>query len=357
MRTPFSGSRVPVLLAGVFVLLALFGMGCSGSSCPGLKVIQRGDTSVCDPAGVRVFFSVTDCDGVPVPNLDGRNFNVINNENGKPFQSEGGSASFLQALNFEFYTVLVLDLSYSIVQNDRLNDLVDGAKHFVKTVIEDQTDEAYMHNVAIYVFGSTKESQLLLRFTQDTAEIYATLEGLRDDPGRGSTNLYGAYMAAIEELNRVRGDDPNKLLARSLVIISDGTHETGDEKSMRREALRKLASSDVNAYSIGIQGDYDEQRLRELASRDDSFFMVDHPSELVRAFGDLAARVEDWSRSHYIMGVCSPLEGKGRSLTVNVTRDELEGSLDVKYDATGFNLTGCSAERVAEGENCAFSAH
>jgi hypothetical protein len=344
-----------ILLVTTMVAMALWAsvsfVGCS-DGCPGLRIIQRGETDECAPAGVRVLFSVTDCEGTPVAGLEADNFEVINNETNKPFQSEGGSSSFMQALNFDFYTILVLDLSYSIVNNDRLDDVIDGAKSFVKAVVEDPTDDSYKHNVAIYVFGSTSASELLVTFTQDTSVLYSALEGLRDDEGRGSTNLYGAYITAIEELNRVDNTDENRLTARSLVILTDGTHETGDESKMRREALNLAKKSEINAYAIGIKGDYAEEKLRELASRDDSFFLVEQASDLVGAFGDLANRVEEWSKSHYIMGVCSPLEGGKRSLTINITKDELVGSLKVKYEADGFSLIGCDSSEVAEGINC-----
>ena len=50
------------------------------------------------PAGVRVTFSVAECDGTPVPDVTADDFTVINDETGQPFQSEGGSAAFVEAL-------------------------------------------------------------------------------------------------------------------------------------------------------------------------------------------------------------------------------------------------------------------
>ena len=315
----------------------------------GLHIVQKGGTQICDPAGVRVVFTVIE-DGSPVPNLRDRDFEVINDETDEPFQSEGGSSAFIEANNdFEFYSILVLDLSFSIVENDRLDDVLDGAHRFVKAMIVDQSSSAFKHNIAIYVFGSTAESELVQDFTKDAAELYATIEDLRSDPGRGSTNLYGAFIEGVDLLQN-KGD--SDLVVRSLVILSDGTHETGDEESMRRQALDKLDVSDVISYAIGIKGDYSEDRLKELASSSRNFFLVEESSELVDAFEHIAELVEDWSISNYVIGVCSPLEGPDRSLTIVVENDGKEASLTVPYDATGFNLTGCNPMDVALGEGC-----
>jgi hypothetical protein len=290
-------------------------------------------------------------DGRPVPNVPFDAFEVINDETGEPFQSEGGSSTIIEARHdFSFYSILVLDLSQSIVANHRLDDELDGARSFVKAMITDQEETAFRHYVAIYVFGSTAESELVQAFTQDAQALYATIESLRDDPGRGSTNLYGAFMTGIDLLEDQGGGG---LVVRSLVILTDGTHETGDEETMRRQALDHLDASEVNSYAIGIKGDYDEERLRELASTPDNFFLVEDSAEVREAFGDVAGLVDDWSKSNYVMGVCSPLEGPDRSLTIELGYHDRNADLTVEYDATGFNLTGCDPEAVAEGEGCA----
>ena len=314
----------------------------------GLYIDQRGPTQICEPAGVRVVFSVYE-DGNPVPDLEESDFEVINDETGRPFQSEGGSSAFLQArTDFSFDSILVLDLSQSIVDNDRLDDVLDGARVFVKAMVSDQRAE-YKHNVAIYVFGSTAESELVQDFTQNAGDLYAAIEDLRSDPGRGSTNLYGAF---IEGLNLLTAEGQGDTAIRSLIILTDGTHETGDEESMRRQALDRLDASKAVSYAIGIKGDYNEDRLRELASNSSNFFLVENTQEILDAFGDVADLVEDWTRSNYIMGVCSPLEGPDRSLTIRLEYHDRTAERTIYYDATGFNLTDCDSDRVAAGEGC-----
>ncbi len=80
--------------------------------------------------------------------------------------------------------------------------------------------------------------------------------------------------------------------------------------------------------------------------------MVDRSSQLIEAFKSIAEGVDDWSRSNYSIGVCSPLEGSERSLTITVKKLYYTGELTVMYDATGFNLTGCDSDWVSMGNNC-----
>ncbi len=318
-------------------------------TCPGFILEMRGDAEVCDPAGVRTTFTVQTCEGDPVPDITDENFEVINDETGEPFQSEGGSSSFVEAMNFEFYTILILDRSNSIVENDRLDDVLDGAEIFVEGLVEAQTGN-FRHSVGIYAFGSTEASELVQDFTDDPATLYATINALRSEPGRGSTNLYGAFANGLDLVEQEGLTDD--LVSRNLVLFTDGTHETGDAEELRAYVLAKLAESDVMSYTIGINGDYNQDDVAELASSPTNFVSVDDSSDLAEAFETISNLIDDWSRSNYVMGVCSPLEGENRSLTIRITRASDFGELQVHYSAVGFNLVGCDAELVALGQGC-----
>ncbi len=219
--------------------------------CTTLTLHQRGATQLCEPAGVRVVFSVTDCNDEPVVGLTAENIEIVNDENGKPFNSEGASSAITQLLEFEFYTVLAIDLSYSVVENDRLNDVLDGATAYINAMVTDQGKDDFKHNIALYVFGSTGSSELIQDFTKDEVRLLAAIDNLRSDPGRGSTNLYGAFMAGLDMLE-AQGE--SEKVVRSMILLTDGTHETGDEEALRTQALARLESTDVETYSIGIKG-------------------------------------------------------------------------------------------------------
>jgi hypothetical protein len=316
--------------------------------CTDLQIVKTGPVTTIPTAGVRMVFSVETCDGDPVPDLlEQGAIEIINDETGKPFGSEGGAAPSLgEAKEFAFYTLVVLDLSYSVVNNGSLESEIDGAISLVEQLVEQPEDARQKHNVALYVFGSTSQSELLQAFTKDHAVLYAELEALKSDPGKGSTNLYGAYATGLE-LVEGQGLGEEKVL-RSMVLMTDGTHETGDADEMEAEALAALAQTTVDVYTIGLAGDYDQAKIQVLASAEDNFLIADEASALVEAFGAIASAVEDWSKSNYVVGVCSPVEGPDRSLTLNATYGLKSGSLSAEYDATGFDLTGCDPAYVSD---------
>ena len=82
-----------------------------------LQIRQLTVPQIVEPAGVRLNFQVTDCDGDPAPALHADNFRVINDEKGLPFGNglEGGSMSGLgMPSSYALYSTVVIDLSDSI---------------------------------------------------------------------------------------------------------------------------------------------------------------------------------------------------------------------------------------------------
>jgi hypothetical protein len=318
------------------------------AECTGLVMLKTGPVKTIPTAGVRMVFSVETCDGLPVPDLlEQGAIEILNDETGKPFGSEGDAApSVGEAKDFAFYTLVVLDLSYSVVNNGSLESELDGAISLVQQLVEQPADARQKHNVALYAFGSTSQSELLQDFTKDHDLLYQQLDALKSDPGKGSTNLYGAYMTGLGVVE-TQGLGEEKVL-RSMVLMTDGTHETGDADELEAEALSALDQTTVDVYTIGLLGDYDEAKLQILASAPENFLLAEEASALVEAFGVIAAAVDAWAKSNYVIGVCSPVEGPDRSLTLNATYGLKSGSLSAEYDATGFDLTGCDPVYVSD---------
>lgn len=351
---------------GVLALLALLaGCGPAGNDnnnmnhngngndpCQGVRV-DRVAHQVYSPAAVRVVFRVLDCDGYPVRPLTGQDLTVINDETGQPFGAggEGGGVSEPAVpSNFKLYSVLALDMSDSIFNAGALDDVVDGAKTFVQQLVVESTGDQ-RHYVAIMVFGRTDAIQVVLDFTDDPVALNAKLEELRGGVSLGTTNLYGAYMQALEVVQAAgTGAD---LAERSVVILTDGTHEAGDEDAMRAQALAARdsaeASGAVSVFCIGIQGAYDEQKLRELATKDDYFVLAADVSALITIFDDVASRLAEISYSNYVVGVCTPVELGSPTMTINVNVDGAADSAVVAYSTA--TLTGdvasCDAAQVA----------
>jgi hypothetical protein len=327
---------------------------CTGSAL----TLDRVTTAIVPPAGVQVKFRVLDCQGNAVRELKPEDVRIINDEKGEAFGvgGEGGSVSDLAApSNFTLMTVLALDMSDSIKNADAVDDVIDGAKRFVELLVTAPEDRL-KHHVALIAFGRPEAVELVQDFTNSDVQLNAVLEDLRTQPSRGTTDLYGAYLKSLRVLS---GSESNnyygviegaELVEKFLVLLTDGTHEAGDEYNLRSQALSEKEYSDVGAiYSIGIQGNFDQSKLIELASSDNNYVEATNASDLSSTFEDLAERVAQVARSNYVVGVCTPVALGSPSLTIEVSVDGMSGSSTVSYTVSELNgdISMCDPAQVA----------
>jgi len=279
---------------------------------------------------------------------------VINDEKDEPFGQggEGGGASAPDVPSeFGFYSILALDMSDSIFNNDALDSMIDGAHIFINKMVNEPVLEL-RHHVAILVFGRTDATKLVLAFTDDADALHAKLEELRGSQSLGSTNLYGAYMMALQQVMSVGSDI--ELVERSLVILTDGTHESGAEDVLCQQALDAKKQGEntgtLSVFSIGIKGNYAEEKLEELASKPDYFVLADNASSLEEVFKDVAESVEAIAHSNYVVGVCTPVELGSPSLTIKVNVDGAIGDVTVGYPTDKLNgdLASCNWDSIAK---------
>ena len=316
--------------------------------------IDRVESKVYPPSAVRVTFRVLDCNGYPVRKLDQvGDVVIINDEKGLAFgdgEEGGGQSAADLPSEFGFYSILALDMSDSIFNNNAVDSVIDGAQVFVKKmVVEPEPDQK--HQVALLVFGRTDTIQVVLAFTDDATALHNKLEELRGGESLGTTNLYGAYMKALKEVLDV-GKDLD-LVERSVVILTDGTHEAGAEDELRQQALddKKQAedTGTLNVFSIGIKGNYAQEKLKELASKPDYFALADNAASLEDVFKEVAERVEAIAHSNYVVGVCTPVELGSPTMTIRVNVDGVLGEVTVDYatDELHGDVASCNKDIIA----------
>lgn len=299
------------------------------------------------PAGVRVTFSVQRDDGEPVSPLNSRDFEVINDVTGRSFLSEGGGTPFLaQTTDLKPYTILALDMSDSIFAKKRQAEVIAAAKGLVKSLVADPP-ERQKHQLALYAFGSTSESKLVHDFSADGDELATSLDEIASYD-RGGTNLYGAYMMSLGHVREPRPEDPTVL--RSVVLLTDGTHEAGDKDALERQALESLKQGGVNVYVVGIKGDYDEGTLKKLVNDSDNFFLVNDGEEILARFQQISEQLYNLINNTYVFGLCSPVE-RG-SPSISITHKDAKEPLKVDYSVqepgwTG-NVSQCNPEAIAK---------
>ena len=324
-----------------------------------IKIDRVQDPVVVPPAGVQVGFRVLDCSGDPIGEIPSSGIRVVNDIKGEPFGAglEGGSVSGLGLpSDYALHTVLALDMSESIHSSDSVDAMIDGALTFIERLRE-YSSEATHHELALTVFGRPDTFELLVDFTTNYDQLVDELELLRDGESRGSTDLYGAYAQAVD-LVTSRGTDV-ELSERFVVLMTDGTHEAGNEADLREQALAlKHAHPELNFYSIGIDGAYDKERLLELASTEENFVHVSDSGHLTRAFTEVAYRLNAAAHSNYAIGVCTPVS-LGDDVTLTIELDvaaaggaSIQSSVTVAYpvdELTG-DLGSCHADST-QGED------
>jgi alpha-tubulin suppressor-like RCC1 family protein len=324
-----------------------------------------------------VRFRALDCEGNPVRALTAGDVSVVNDEKGVPFGKggEGDSASGVgENSNVELYSVLVLDFSNSIYEAGSVDAVVDGAEAFVdETVTKPQV--GLKHRVAIIAFGRPDQITLEHDFSQDAPSLVATLEALRTAPPRGTTDLYDAYMLALDTV-AAQGSGGDAVVERFVVLLTDGTHEAGNEQALRTQALARKHATDATVYTIGIEGTYDACRLEELAGRGGvtsdtgcrelaacttsaappaacTQFL---PSVSRKAIGDafqqIAARAAGIARSNYVVGICTPVSLGTPTLTLKVDVDGTKAEKTMGYDVAGLNgdVNACDAPSIQQGK-------
>ncbi len=320
-----------------------------------IEIDRVSDAQVLPPAGLQAGFRVLDCDGDPIEPLSDDEILVINDEKGDPFGAglEGGSVSDLaMPTDYGLYTVIALDMSDSIFNSGALDSMLDGAHSFIEQLAE-HSAQSPRHKVALAVFGRPAVYEVVVDFTDDLDHLDASIEDLRDSFSRGSTDLYGAYSQSIS-LVRDQGRERD-LAERFVVLLTDGTHEAGDEETLRQRAIElKAAHQDLNLYTIGIDGAYDPEKLAELASTAENFLHVDQAEELADAFAEIAYRMDAVAHSNYTVGICTPISlGEQASFTLEIQVDAnsetTADSATVAYPVDQLNgdLAHCDANQNA----------
>lgn len=110
------------------------------------------------------------------------------------------------------------------------------------------------------------KSLLYQDFTNDHQTLNSQIDKSIAEGSRGDSNLYGAFKESLAIL-RAAGAN-NGITSRNMILLSDGT----DEAVVVSESEALMAKGeDVEIFTIGIQGDYDEAKIKALASRERDF--------------------------------------------------------------------------------------
>ncbi|MHB8419067.1 MAG: VWA domain-containing protein [Myxococcales bacterium] len=299
--------------------LALVPCLALAAGCTGLRVnlVQAG---VQKPSQVAVFFSVQTPAGNPVPGLTAEQFHIYEDQKlVSPFESKqtilNPDVAVMQ------YTLLLLDMSGSVTESGELAALQGPLDDFTRTVSKHQ-------QTAVYAFDGRPDIVKLAGFSSSP---HVSLSSFRaKDP---STNLNGAIVEAIKVLDKELAHSPAQLALGTLVVFTDGTDHAS---RVTHEAL--MSALDQVGFSvlvIGVGSEIDEGELRAIG-RDGTSLSRD-PGAAAKAFSDIAARIDGYAKSFYLLSYCSPARAGEHDLTIEPqTPDGQSGTLSYHFSAAGF---------------------
>ena len=307
-------------------------------------------------AGLQLRFSVHMSDGTDPPELGAEEIAVVNDEAGHDFGTGGEdgsrSAPRLPA-DLALLTVLVLDFSDSVFKEELPDHIRKGVDGYLQALLVQSDDDGAElttvkgnHRLALVQLGRTEKVRVALDFTADPAEIEQAVAAMAAVGGLGTTNLYAGYGAGIDAVTREEVATPSA--QRVVVLVTDGAHRAGNTEELRAQALalRERAASAV--FTIGVGDGEHLESVRELASQP-RFFRATDAQGVARAFQEIAADIVRLARSHYVVGICTPVELGSPTLTLQVTAGELSAVHTAAYatDTLDGNTTDCDPDQVA----------
>ncbi|PJA96219.1 MAG: hypothetical protein CO129_07710, partial [Ignavibacteriales bacterium CG_4_9_14_3_um_filter_34_10] len=213
-----------------------------GSTSSAGYIINSYGITTFAPNIIRALFQVSDLNNKGISNLMTSDFEVY--EDGKKISSTESllNISKKESNYFVFNTVLMIDNSTSITDDDGSNlaEIKTAAKNFVASMFSQQ-------RIAVYEFSGTVN--LLLDFTpvSESAKINSAIDGIQK--GARSTDLYGAVIKGASRIKQSMNAD--SIISGALVLFTDG-----DDTQSSHTLDQALSSvTNKNVYTIGLGTD------------------------------------------------------------------------------------------------------
>ena len=292
------------------------------AGCTGLR-LQLVDKSVQRPSNIAVFFTVDTTRGDPVPDLKPTDFRIY--EDAEPVSVYESKQTILQPeVAAVHYTLLLVDMSGSVVSSPDVPKLVAAASSFAERV-------APYQKLAVYAFDGSPHLTPIVGF--GAGNLTGGIQGLGvfvpKDP---STNLNGAVVEAMHLLDRQLAAASVPLRFGTLVVFTDGTDHAHRVSS---EAVRKaVADTDLDIYAIAVGGEINEHEVGAIGRS--GTFTSKSRDDIARGFDEIARRIEGYSKRYYLLSYCSPARAGQHAVEIEAVRGSQRGRLKYEFKADGF---------------------
>jgi hypothetical protein len=320
-------TRTPFWLAAAAI--GLGSTGCAGLQLAPIKMTQQ------KPSNVAVYFKVENQSGEPIAGLTADGFRIY--EDGQLVsQFESKQTILNPEVAAVHYTLLLVDMSGSVSESGNGQVLVDAVSTFTSRLEKQQ-------KVAIYAFDGSPDLHPIVPFTDQPGSAKAGVQSLATyKPRDPSTNLNGAVVKALDELDNALGKATQPLKFGTLVVFTDGTDRAGRVPADTME--QHIREKPFDVYAIGLGAEIKQDQLGTIGKSGTA--MAADRNAIIKAFDDVGAKVEGRTRSYYLLSYCSPSRAGKHEVRIEAVardkdgRNERTGSLKSDFDATGF-APGC----------------
>jgi hypothetical protein len=275
----------------------------------------------------------------PLTNLAASNFTIYENE--RRISVESDYAVLPQPGNFISHTLLLLDLSGSILDDSAsLRQLKAASTTFINALMSSSSSGSDEMRMGIYWFDGDKELDQLVPFTTDSNELIDGIKRIRAGMSRDrSTNLNGAVINGAKMVKDLSGIEADTVNIGALAIFTDGTDQAARKSTEKAlDAVDDARERGVSVYTVGLGQEIDEGTLKSFGR--DGFFFASDINELLPRFADIATQIRNDMNSHYLVEYCSPKRNGEHSLKIVVSSQSRSGSLTTCFDADDFK-GGC----------------
>jgi hypothetical protein len=304
------------------------------SACSGLQ-LQTIKTGQQRPSNVAIYFKVQTRAGEPVAGLTADRFRIYEDRQ-LVSQYESKQTILNPEVAAAHYTLLLVDMSGSVTESGAVDTVMQAAGSFIDRVEKQQ-------KVAVYAFDGGPDLYPIVSFTDQPASAKAGIGRLGTfKPKDPSTNLNGAVIKALEQLEGALGRAPQPLKFGTLVVFTDGTDRASRVTTSEMERHVRENSGDV--FAIGLGAEIKSSQLAAVGKNGTA--MAEDRNAIVKAFDDVAVKVEGRTRSYYLLSYCSPSRAGMHQVRIEAVAKDAQGNgeqtghVDSDFDATGFG-PGC----------------
>lgn len=324
-------------LLGAVASLFLCATGCAGLTLTSVQNTAE------KPSNVAIYFRVEAHDGEPIAGMTADQFSIYEDDQ-LVSKYESQQTILNPEVTATHYTLLLVDMSGSVADSEDRPQVVEAVRVFTEKV------EAN-NRVGIYAFDGEAELHRIVGFTKsaDSADARAgSLDAFA--PKDPSTNLNGAVVAGLEELDTALAEATTPLRIGTLVVFTDGTDRAA--RVDRETMLEAVRDSEHDVFAIGLGAEISEDELANIGKSGTS--LATDRKNVVDAFDAIGSKIAAMTRSYYLLSYCSPARAQEHEVRIEADakrkndknkEEELHGELVSSFDAAGFEA-GCDPNRA-----------